>query len=248
MNPNRSFDLCRAYLGAASAGNFGRDGNHRTAGPTITISRAAGARGNSIGVELVRLLEEHHEIPRHRPWTLFNNNLIAHVIEEHNLPQQTAEYFPEDKTDEIAAFVSEALGLHPGTHALASKTSETVRRLARAGNSIIVGRGGNLVAANLPHALHVRLVGSEETRANYFARHAGLDQREALVEINRLDKARQRYLKSNFSADINDPALYDLTLNTDRFSDEQTAGLIMAALEEKISSAPPVAVRAEPAV
>jgi cytidylate kinase len=230
------FDLCRAYLSASSTATADSLRRRRTAGPTITLSREAGARGNSIAAALIPLLQAHPDIPRFRPWTLFNQNLIDHVIAEHQLPEKTADFFPEDKPDEISTIIGEMLGLHPGSHDTAVKVAETIRRLAKAGNSIIVGRGANLIAAGIPHSIHVRLVGSPDVRRDYYARHAGLSPDQAAAEISRLDRARKRYLRANFKADIDDPLLYDLTLQTDRWTDEQIARLIINALEEKLAA------------
>lgn len=47
------------------------------------------------------------------------------------------------------------------------------------------------------------------------------------------DRARRRYLKHHFQRDIDDPTLYDLAINTDRFSDELVVQLIENMVAEK---------------
>ena len=233
MKTHTQANLCRAYLYSSSPESSRRKGGSRLLGPAVTISREAGARGNTIAQALVPELEQSTVIPKHRPWTLFNQDLIDHVIQEHNLPEQTAAYFPEDKPEEIRSLIGEMLGLHAGTYTNVRKVAETVRRLSVAGNAIIVGRGANLVAANVRGALHVRLVGEEKARIRHFAKLHDLTLKAAAEEVAKRDRARKRYLKSNFGRDIEDARQYDLVINTCRLDDTAVARIVRLALEEK---------------
>lgn len=233
MNANAQANLCRAFLYASSPDASRRKQSARHYGPVVTISREAGARGNSIAKALAPELEASVVLPKYRPWTVFNEDLLDHCIREHNLPERTAEYFPEDKPEEIRALIGEMLGLHAGVYTNVHKVAESMRRLAEAGNAIIVGRGANVVTANVNHSLHVRLVGDEKVRAHHFAQLHNLSLEEAAHEIVKRDRARVRYLKANFSREIDDACIYDLVINTDRFSNAAAARMIRLSLEEK---------------
>jgi len=233
MNTNTQANLCRAYLYSASPDSSRGKSRGRIHGPIVTISREAGARGNSIAIALIAELEASDVISKFRPWTLFNQNLIDTVIREHNLPEQTAEYFPEDKPEEIRALIGEILGLHPGVYNSARKVAETIRRLANAGNAIVVGRGANLIAANVKHAVHVRLIGEHATRVRHFSKLHKLTAEAAEEEVTKRDRARKRYIRTNFDRDIDDPRQYDLVINTDRFTNAAVARIVRDALEEK---------------
>jgi len=233
MNANAQANLCRAYLYSASPDASRPKRRGAFPGPIVTISREAGARGNSIAKALVSELESSEVIPKFRPWTVFNHNLLDHCIREHNLPERTAEYFPEDKPEEIRTLIGEMLGLHAGDYTNARKVAETIRRLTEAGNAIVVGRGANLVSANVKQALHIRLVGDPQIRARHFAKLHKLTLEAAAGEIVKRDRARKRYIKANFSRDIDDPLQYDLVINTDCFSNEAVARVIRISLEEK---------------
>ena len=52
----------------------------------------------------------------------------------------------------------------------------------------------------------------------------------------RVDSAlsRRRYVRTHFQQDIDNPCLYDLVINTARFSPEATALFIVAALEDRL--------------
>ena len=233
MDRNAEVNLCRAYLYSGQPDRSQTRKPGRIEGPVVTLSREAGARGNSIARALVPALEASAVIPHERPWTLFNQDLLDHVIREHHLPRQTALYFPEDKPDQIRALVGELLGLHPGVYNSVRKCAETIRSLAQAGSAIIVGRGANLVTASVAHALHVRLVGDLEDRIRHFAKVHNLTLKQAADEVGKRDRARKRYVMRNFGRDIADACQYDLIVNTSRFTDEAVVRLMCKALEEK---------------
>ncbi len=236
MSGIKQLDLCRAYLKSTTSTDKPVGNAKKADGPVVTISREAGARGNTIAEVLVERLQSERSIPHWHPWTLFNQNLIQHVIEEHSLPESAAGYLGETGTGDISLMVAELLGLHPGVYNTVRRTAETIRRIARAGNAVIVGRGGNVITAEIPHSIHVRLVGSKQTRTNHYAEYAGIPLAKAAAEVARIDRARKRYLKTHYLTDINDPLRYDLVLNTDRMSDAEAATLIVAALATRMAA------------
>ena len=64
MKTDHQIDLCRAFVESSSF--WSEDiPQQKAEGPVITISQAAGARGNPIAAELVRQLCENSNIPRH---------------------------------------------------------------------------------------------------------------------------------------------------------------------------------------
>jgi cytidylate kinase len=236
MSGINQLDLCRAYLQSATDSVKPIDKGGKTEGPVVTISREAGARGNTIAEAVVEKLRSERSIPRRHPWTLFNQNLIQCVIEEHSLPETTAGYLGEQGAGDISLMVAELLGLHPGVYNTVRRTAETIRRIARAGNAVIVGRGGNIITADIAHAIHVRLVGSKQIRSNHYAAHADIPHAKAIAEIARIDRARKRYLKTHYQTDITDPLRYDLVLNTDRISDDEAAEIIVTALAMRMEA------------
>ena len=57
-----------------------------------------------------------------------------------------------------------------------------------------------------------------------------LSKKAALEFIRKEDRGRERYLKKYFEADVDDPLLYDLTINIDRITYELAAKLIAEAV------------------
>lgn len=192
--------------------------------PTITISRMAGAGGHTVASNLAGYLEV--STPRHTPWTLFDRDLMEKVMEDHHLSKRLAESAPEDHRSMITDTLEELLGLHPNSWTLVRQTAETILHIARMGNVIIVGRGGNVVTARMSTAFHVRLIGSLENRTRWVMNVHGLDERSAQEFIKMKDDGRKRYLKKNFEKDIDDPLLYHLIVDTDLVSHREAARLI----------------------
>jgi cytidylate kinase len=151
-------------------------------------------------------------------------------LQEHNLPERIAKFMPEDRTTEIADTMEELFGLHPPSWLLVRKVTETILGLAELGNVILIGRGAAVVTANLGHVFHVRLVSALEKRVQRIQELEHLSKKAALAFIRKEDRGRERYLKKYFGADVDDSLLYDLTINTDRISDDQAAKLIAEAV------------------
>ena len=229
-------ELCKAYL--ESAARVAKTGGlaGQSHGPVVTISRQAGARGNTIAEALLTKLAANPAIPHRHPWTLFNQNLIQQVIEEHAMPESAAGYLREDGVADISLMVAELLGLHPGVYTVVRRTAETIRRIALAGNAVIVGRAGNLLTADIAHSIHVRLIAPEKTRVQHYAGHEGIPLAKAAAEVARLDRARKRYVKTHYQTDISDPMHYDLVLNTGRLSDGEAVETIHAALAARCAA------------
>jgi cytidylate kinase len=195
--------------------------------PSITISRQTGAGGRPIADKLAAYLAAHSTGEESGPpWTVFDANLIKRVLADHNLPKRLAQYLPEDRSSMLDDILEELLGLHPPSWTIVHQTTETILRLAEMGHAIMVGRGANVITCRLENVFHVRLVASEETRLE---RVAKVYQKpgQAGVDFMRQEEAgRARYLKKYFGKDINDPLLYHLVLNTDRFTHDEAARLI----------------------
>ena len=132
----------------------------------------------------------------------------------------------EDARLPADAIVEELLGLHPSAWTLVQYTTQAILRLAGLGHSILVGRGANVVTARLPNVFHIRLVAPLAARIRHAAECYRLSEAEAAKLVRERDHARRRYLRRYFNAEIDDPTLYHVTLNTGWFGFARTAEVI----------------------
>ena len=195
----------------------------------VTISRQAGCGAFVVAEKLAHYLQG-HSAGDACPWTVFDRDLIDKVLEDHGLPACLAKFLPEDRVSELEDLLADVFGVHPTSTTLLQQTAETVHRLADAGNVILIGRGATLLTAKLPHVLHVRLVAPLEKRIEHCIEAYNMTRAEARNFCPREDNARRRYSKKFFKADIEDPLLYHMIVNTGLVSYDDAARIIGDAL------------------
>jgi cytidylate kinase len=192
----------------------------------ITISREAGTGGIIIAELLAQRLSAVEKTAATNPWAVFDANLAKQVLEDHKLPPQLERFITEDARFPIEEMVEEVLGLHPSAWTLVQHTTKTILRLASLGRAILVGRGASVITARLSNVFHVRLVAPLATRIRHAAEYYHLREAEAAMLVAERDQARRRYLRRYFNVEIDDPTLYDITLNTGRLGIARSAEAI----------------------
>lgn len=202
----------------------GPGGQQVAARPAVTISRETGAGGHTVASNLADYLQMH--VPSYGVWTVFDQNLVEKVLEDHHIQKHIADFMHEGHKSMIADSVEEWIGLHPSSWTLVQQTNATILRLAQIGNVILVGRGATVITSKLKNVFHVRLVGSLEKRIERVERVYELDRKSAINFIKTKDEGRKRYLKDNFDADVESPLLYHVTINTDLVRHDEAARLI----------------------
>ncbi|MBT8377790.1 MAG: cytidylate kinase-like family protein [Ignavibacteria bacterium] len=202
--------------------------------PCITISRQTGAGAKPVCESLIQTMDSYSE-PERVKWAFFDKNLIEKVLEDNKLPEQISEFMKEEKYKHVTSAVYELLGLKPSEWTIIHKTTETIFQLARMGNVVIVGRGASVITLKLKNAFHIRLVASMEKRVEHMMELLGLNEKDALNHIKKEDENRRKYIRSYFNADIDDPLLYHLVLNTDLLTHKGASNLIAEAVVQEFS-------------
>jgi cytidylate kinase len=197
--------------------------------PSLTLSRQDGCGAAAVARELEVLLEAAGG-PSPGPWTVIDKELVNRVVKDHGLPAQVARFMPEGHVSVIESMVEEVLGMHPSTRTLLKLTNDSIRRLAKEGRVILVGRGANLVTRDMESVFHVRMVAPPEWRCRRVMERDGLDHAAAMKRMKDTDQNRKSYVKDHFNADIDDPNQYDMVLNTARLSTRTAAHLIVQAM------------------
>ena len=114
----------------------------------------------------------------------------------------------------------------------AQVVKETMEEFARAGNALIIGRGGQMVIRDWPNTLHVRLFASLDVRVQRLMAQENISEAEARSRIVKSDEKRRRYIRHmHNNADWRNLKYYDLAIDTSRISPEIAAQMIIAAAQ-----------------
>lgn len=94
---------------------------------------------------------------------------------------------------------------------------------------VIVGRGAHLILGP-GRAFRVHIIGSLDACAARIAEREGIELEAARGRVIAVDRQRAEFVEKHFGVNSADNSVYDLTLNSDRFSVEQMVDLILDAM------------------
>ena len=196
---------------------------HEKPGPIITISRQRGATGSIAAERLAELTG----------FTMIGRDIIDQISLDIGAQKRLVETLDESVRSKFELWVE---GLFKGRIVDSSDYLKSLVKIIGAishhGKSIIVGRGANFVLGR-QKGFHVRVVGDLEFRVQSLIQRRGMSETEARNEIEKSDKQRQKFIKSQFGGDINDPQVYDLIINSTFMTPEQIARIILHAFPLK---------------
>lgn len=111
--------------------------------------------------------------------------------------------------------------------------AEIERFLADASRSggVVLGRGGAVVLASVPGALHVYLGGSRDRRIERVMELHGIDRATAARRVKSHDRARRDYVRSVYGIEGDSPSLYHLMIDAISLGVDVCVDLIVAASE-----------------
>jgi cytidylate kinase len=226
MLTSASAEHCRSFINTqlqtpGKSGELTRKDVRRA----VTLSRQAGCGAAMVAGKLADYLQQHAS-GEGRPWTVYDRNLMDRVLEDHHLPHHLAKCLHEDKVSQLEDILANVLDVRPPSQTVIEYATETMLKLARAGDVIIIGWGSNIILGQLPSAFHVRLVAPLEKRVAHARQFYGLADGEAQKFCVNEDRARERYFRKYFNADINDPLRYHLIINTGRVGYDEAAKTI----------------------
>jgi hypothetical protein len=93
-------------------------------------------------------------------------------------------------------------------------TEAVLCQQADTGTGVILGRGAVVVLRDDRRALRVRLTGPPERRLREAMKVQGVDEATARETMRRMDRTQAAYLKQFYGAEIDDPSLYHLVLDS----------------------------------
>ena len=108
-------------------------------------------------------------------------------------------------------------------------------RASRAGG-VVLGRGGAVVLASVPWALHVYLGGPWDGRVEQVMESEGVDRPTAEGRVHANDRARREYVRDFYGVDGDDPSLYHLVLDAVALGIDGCVTLIVLASNYRTGS------------
>src|SRR3989449_423736 len=108
---------------------------------------------------------------------------------------------------------------------------------AAVSGGVVLGRGGQVVLAKVPGALHVYLGGSREDRIRTTMEREGHDRRTAERRVDAYDRARRSYVRESYGVNGDDPSLYHMMLDSPAFGLDYCVELIVAAAQHRVQQA-----------
>jgi CMP/dCMP kinase len=173
--------------------------------PVITISRTLGSGGD----EVSRAVAERLGIE------VYGAEIINGIAAEANVSSSLIEALNE-KLDAVDAWIYSAVfGKHVSRDQYVHFLSTVIRGLYHTGG-VIVGRGAHVILAGRD-VLRVRIVGSVEACATRISDQEGLSYAEAKRKVQENNKRRGKFVWDLFHSRYNEPANFDLIINTDYF-------------------------------
>ncbi len=198
--------------------------------PLVTISAPYGAGGSRVGPQLA----EHLGVP-------FIERVMRRRVADRiagPLSAATREHQPIGRS--LARVLRQVAGdpppSSPVTERAEQAADEEYRRAhddelhALAGTGgVVLGRAAGVVLRDVPHALHVRLTGSEALRVEQAMLIEDVDHATARWRRATEDMARDAYVRHFYGVDPEDPALYHLTIDSTRLALDACVDTIVAA-------------------
>lgn len=174
----------------------------------ITLSRQTG----SLGEEITTLLAKKLDLPIiTRDWVM--NQWFPAIATKHELHMLSE---------------SPAFFLNNSSQGLtfAEYLETKLRGFISDNKAVIVGLGAQIIFADHPEALHIKIIASREIRINRVSQSHCLGEKDAERFLEISDRKHRRYIKTIYGKDWSDPALYHITLNTNYITVEKAAEII----------------------
>jgi cytidylate kinase len=203
--------------------------------PGVTISAGYGAGGSVVAPLVARRLG----IP------LLDRTISSHVAEQLHVsvPEAEGGAIRRSLTDRFFAILAPlAEGVRtagsdanllwtasPDEAPLFREQAEAVMRGALASGAVILGRAGAAAFRGEAGMLRVRLFGPTDARIAQATKIEGIDEHVARQRLPEVDGARAQYVRRLYGADIDDPALYHLQIDSTVLPLDACAALIVAA-------------------
>ncbi len=183
----------------------------------ITINREYGSGGRYVGKLLAEKLG----------WKLYDKDLITMVANESGMSASYIEENEQIVTGKLLAnFNTQYYNNLTNDDNLFIAETKAIKEIAKKGSCIIIGRCADYVLKDQDNVYKIFLCSSNEKKVQRAVKYYGKDEKNALKEINRINKAREKHYNYYTGGHWKDLSNYDFSINVDTFGVEKTAEII----------------------
>jgi cytidylate kinase len=182
----------------------------------ITISREMGSGGIPIA----------HKVAEKLGYRLIDGEAIMEAAAAYGLSPESVEQADEKPPHFVDTLDSKQfLDLH--------LIELIILEAALKGNVVIYGRGGQDLLKNVNSVLRTRIIAPFEDRVERWAEREWLDPDRARYLVRKSDQQRAGFIKYYFDRDWEDSVHYDLTINTQRLSEDTAVQIICNSIKDE---------------
>jgi cytidylate kinase len=200
----------------------------------ITISRELGSEGDKIADMLCERLG----------FCRLDRAMVMQIAEEAGIDVEAIEELERNVTrrarlvsDEMTSLYRKQASAFEKPGAIDDRTykqvvRDTFEEYARAGEALIVGRGGQMVLRDWPDALHVRIFAPEDIRVARIMEREKVRPQQARALVKRSDERKRQYIRRMYdNANWQSMKYYHLAIDTSRIPAETAAEMIATAAQ-----------------
>lgn len=184
----------------------------------IAIGREFGSGGHVVAEKLA----EHYNIP------LYSKQLLSEVAKDGKYSEEILERFDEKPMN--IAFIPAPIGGNSVSleQGVAISQFNFLRKKANQEKEsfVVVGRCAEDILADNPNVVSAFILGNKECKMKRVMEREGLDEKQALNKMKKVDKMRKTYHNFYCENKWGDSRTYDLCINTSKVGIDEAAELI----------------------
>lgn len=109
---------------------------------------------------------------------------------------------------------------------------DVMKNAAQRDNVVIGGWGGQVLLSDHPSAVHIRIVGSSESRIRHIMDSAGVPHSQAEETVAKTNRDQGLFSQFFFNVNFADPKLYHAVFNIDQLASDEICEMVSSMLDE----------------
>jgi cytidylate kinase len=200
----------------------------------VTLSRQYGAGGKTLGKMIANALD----------YTFADSDIIQQIAKEANVSPQWVESFEKEAGTKLSRVISSMVSQRWVDRILKDERGYLderiyldylvliVAKMADEGDVVMLGRGSQYILNDHPDAFHVLLVDELQHRIKFIVDRYNVSEKQAARTVANEDKRRLNLYRRLGKEDYDNPGLYHLVINMNRFNLDKACEMICSMIEK----------------